>query len=249
MSEESTSGPALPAPAAPPPEVSPFLYAGPLLILLVLIFLPLIRGTETLVLRDVLNSHLPMKWSQAEAMRHGRFPILDPYRAGGQPLAGNLNAAPFYPDNLLVFLGSTFWAFNAHFWLHLLLAPFAFYWMARAWGLGRQSSWAAAVCWTVSGFFLSHLNFYNLIAGVSRAPALVAACLDCIRFPARRAWLAPAVAILWTLLLLGGDPQTAGLAGLLSLAALALVWRDRPAGSGAGAIGLLGAAVLCGTLI
>src|SRR3954453_6439671 len=214
MSEESTSGPALPAPAAPPPEASPFLYAGPLLILLALIFLPLIRGTETLVLRDVLNSHLPMKWSQAEAMRHGPFPILDPYRAGGQPLAGNLNAAPFYPDNVLYLLGSTFWAFNAHFWLHLLLAPFAFYWLGRAWGLSRQASWAAAVCWTVSGFFLSHLNFYNLIAGVSLAPALMAACLDFVRFPLRRVWLAPAVAILWTLLLLGGDPQTAGLAGL-----------------------------------
>ena len=50
---------------------------------------------------------------------------------------------------------------------------------------------------------------------MSLAPALVAACLDFVRFPARRAWLAPAVALLWTLLLLGGDPQTAGLAGLM----------------------------------
>ncbi|HEY3566678.1 MAG TPA: hypothetical protein VGP73_02000 [Thermoanaerobaculia bacterium] len=225
------------------------LYMGPLLVLLLIAMLPLIRGTETLILRDVLNSHFPMKWSQAQALRHGYFPILDPYRAGGQPLAGNLNAAPFYPDNLLFFLGSTFWAFNAHFWLHLLIAPFAFYWLGRAWGLSRQASWAAAVCWTVSGFFFSHLNFYNLIAGVSLAPAVIAACLDFVRFPARRVWLAPLLALLWTLMLLGGDPQTAGLAGLLSLAAVALVWRDRSAGSGFGAVVLLGAAVLCGTLI
>ncbi len=226
-----------------------FLYAAPLLTLLVLAMLPLIRGTETLILRDVLNSHFPMKWSQAVALRHGYFPLLDPCRAGGQPLAGNLNAAPFYPDNLLVFLGSIFWSFNAHFWLHLLLAPFAFYWLGRAWGLSRQASWAAAVCWTVSGFFLSHLNFYNLIAGVSLAPALVAACLDAVLRPTRRGWLIPAVAILWTLLILGGDPQTALLAGLLSLAAIALVWRQRPVGSGWSGLALLGAAVLCGTLI
>ena len=204
---------------------------GPLLILLLVAMLPLVRGTETLILRDVLNSHFPMKWSQAEALRHGHFPIIDPYRAGGQPLAGNLNAAPFYPDNLLVFLGSTFWAFNAHFWLHLLLAPVAFYWMARAWGLGRQASWAAAVCWTVSGFFLSHLNFYNLIAGVSLAPALVAACLDLVRRPGRRPWLAPGIALLWTLLILGGDPQTAALALLLA-AAVALAWRAAAGGLG-----------------
>ncbi len=226
-----------------------FLYAGPLLLLLLLAVLPLIRGTETLILRDVLNSHFPMKWSQAEAMRRGYFPLIDPYRAGGQPLAGNLNAAPFYPSNLLFLVGSTFWAFNAHFWLHLLLAPFAFYWMARSWGLGREPAWAAAVCWTASGFYLSHLNFYNLIAGVTLAPALIAACLDFVRAGRRRGLLAAVVAILWALMILGGDPQTAMLALLLAGAAVVLVWRERPAGSGWSGIALLVAAFACGTLI
>jgi len=250
MPEETSPAEAPVLTAVEPPRWrTALLYAGPLLILLLVAMLPLVRGTETLILRDVLNSHFPMKWSQAEALRHGHFPILDPYRAGGQPLAGNLNAAPFYPDNLLVFLGSTFWAFNAHFWLHLLLAPFAFYWMARAWGLGRQPSWAAAVCWTVSGFFLSHLNFYNLIAGVSLAPALVAACLDLVRRPGWRPWLAPGIALLWTLMILGGDPQTAALALLMAAAAVALIWKQRPAGSGWGVPALLGAAIFCGSLI
>ncbi|HEV8582278.1 MAG TPA: hypothetical protein VGX68_24675 [Thermoanaerobaculia bacterium] len=225
------------------------LYAGPLLLLLVLAMMPLVRGTETLILRDVLNSHFPMKWAQAEAMRHGYFPEIDPYRAGGQPLAGNLNAAPFYPDNLLFLLGSTFWAFNAHFWLHLLLAPFAFYWLARSWGLGREPSWAAAACWTVSGFYLSHLNFYNLIAGVTLAPALIAACLTFVRSRERRGLLAVVVAPVWTLLILGGDPQTALLTLLLAAAAVALIWRERPAGSGWRSLALLTAAFLCGTLI
>ena len=242
MSEETTR-----------PESGPWraalLYAGPLLVLLLIAMLPLVRGTETLILRDVLNSHFPMKWSQAEAMRHGRFPIIDPYRAGGQPLAGNLNAAPFYPDNLLFLAGPVFWAFNARFWLHLLLAPFAFYWLARAWKLSRGASWAAAACWTVSGFYLSHLNFYNLIAGVTLAPALVAAGLDFVRLERRRPLLAPLVAILWTLMILGGDPQTALLAFLLTAGAALLAWRERPAGTGWGSILLLGGAFLCGTLI
>ncbi|HEY0512306.1 MAG TPA: hypothetical protein VGH73_10400 [Thermoanaerobaculia bacterium] len=246
MSEE-------PLPVDPPAEPSrrraALLYAGPLLAFLLIAMLPLVRGSETLILRDVLNSHFPMKWSQAVAMRHGTFPVIDPYRAGGQPLAGNPNAAPFYPDNLLFFGRSIFWAFNARFWLHLLLAPLAFYRLARAWRLGREASWAAAVCWTVSGFYLSHLNFYNLIAGVTLAPALVAAGLDFLRSSRHRALLAPVIALLWALLILGGDPQTALLAFLLTAAALALAWRERPAGTGSSALGLLGAAFLCGTLI
>ncbi|MFY9825781.1 MAG: hypothetical protein WAM82_30685 [Thermoanaerobaculia bacterium] len=248
MTEEPVSSPPEP-PAAPPPEASPWLYAGPLLLLLVLVFLPIVRGTETFVLRDVLNAHLPMKWSQAEAMRHGTFPILDPYRAGGQPLAGNLNATPFYPDNLLYLLGSTFWAFNFHFWLHLVLAPFAFYWLARAWGLGREPAWAAASCYTVSGFFLSHLSFYNLIAGAALAPALAAACMDLVRLHRRRGLLAPAVAMLWTLLVLGGDPLMGLLAFLLAVTGMALVWPRGAAESGRTAVALLLAAFAAGTLV
>jgi hypothetical protein len=225
------------------------LYAGPLLLLLVVVSLPLIRGTETLILRDVLNSHFPMKWSQAEAMRSGYFPLIDPHRAGGQPIAGNLNAVPFYPDNLLYLVATTFWAFNAHFWLHLLLAPFTFYWMARGWGLGREPSWAAAACWTVSGFYLSHLNFYNLIPGVTLAPALVAAGMAFVRSGRQRGLLAAGIAILWALLILGGDPQTAFLALLLAVVAGALVWKERPAGSGWSGLALLAAAFACGTLI
>lgn len=232
------------------------LYAAPLLLLLVWAVLPLLRGTETLYLRDVLNTHMPMKWAQAEAMREGYFPLIDPYRAGGQPIAGNPNAVPFYPTNLLYLAGSTFWALNVHFCIHLLLAPLAFFWMARSWGLDREPSWAAAVCYTVSGFFLSHLSFYNLIPAATLAPALVAAFLD---FAAgrRRALTLPAIALLWGLLLLGGEPLMTAHAGLLAGSALLLTWGTawRPRGERPGqrpgwsAPLLLAVALITGTLL
>jgi hypothetical protein len=238
------------------------MYVLPLVLLLAWIALPLARGTETLYMRDVLNAHLAMKWSQARALRQGYFPLLDPYRGGGQPLAGNPNAVPFYPTNVLYLWGSPFWALNAHFWIHLLLAPFAFYWMARRWGLAREPAWAAAVCWAVSGFYLSHLSFYNLIAGATLAPALVAACLGFAGTGApgageearrrgsagvpRRALYAPAIAALWGLLLLSGDPLMAAMAGCLAAVALLMRWQRRAWGP---PLAMLGAAFACGTLI
>ncbi|HEY6321967.1 MAG TPA: hypothetical protein VJA16_10450 [Thermoanaerobaculia bacterium] len=253
------------------------LYVLPLMLLLAWLALPLARGTETLYMRDVLNAHLAMKWSEARALHQGYFPLLDPYRGGGQPLAGNPNAVPFYPTNAFLLWASPLWALNAHFWLHLLLAPLAFFWMARRWGLAREAAWAAAVCYTASGFYLSHLSFYNLIAGATLAPALVGACLGFARLRGaadtgpRRARDALAVALLWALLLLSGDPLMAALAAGLAAAALALRWRVwawRPValvadgdGTGApeapprwrrpawGGLATLAAAIVCGTLI
>ncbi len=224
-------------------------YVAPTFLLLSLAVWPLIRGTGTLYTRDVLTSHYPLKASQAEALHRGELPLIDPYRAGGQPLLGNPNALPLYPDNLLYLVGSSLWALNAHFWLHLLLAPAAFYWLGRAWGLSRPAAWAGGVFYVASGFFLSLLNLYNLVAGAALAPALIAACLDAWR-PRRRATFAVA-GMLWALLLLAGDPMFAILA--LLLAAGAVIARGGDAT--AGAIGWrwpalrLAVAFGCGTLV
>jgi hypothetical protein len=233
------------------------LYVLPVVLALGWIALPLARGTETLYMRDVLNAHLAMKWAEMRALRQGYFPLIDIYRGGGQPLAGNPNAVPFYPTNLLFLWAGPFWALDAHFWLHLLLAPFACFWMARRWGLSREAAWAAAVCYAASGFYLSHLSFYNLIAGATLAPALVAACLGfaaprvgngALGRPAlaRRALYLAAAAALWALLLLGGDPLQAALGFGLAATALLFVRRDRMDWR---AWLALAGAFACGTLI
>ena len=191
----------------------------PTMVLLLVAVWPLVRGDRTLYLRDAANTHLPAKWAQAEAMREGRLPLIDPLRDGGQPALGNPNTVPLYPDNLLYLVAPTFWSFNAHFWLHLLVAPWAFFFLARVWGLGRRAAWAAGACYAASGFFLSSLNLYNLVAGYALAPALVAAALWLSEETRRRRPLA-VLAVLWALLLLAGDPMTAAAALAAALAAV-----------------------------
>ncbi len=224
----------------------PAVQAALLVLVLLWAFLPLVRGTETLYLRDIFNAHLEMKWAQAEAMREGDLPLLDPYRAGVQPLLGNLNAVPLYPDNLLYLVAPFFWAFNAHFWLHGLVAPFSMAWLGRAWGLSPRAAWAAGVCYGLSGFFLSNLVFYNLIAGAALAPALVAGCLRLAEaVPGeRRGRRVAAAAAVWALVVLAGDPVTSLLAALLAAGAVAVRSGRRLAPWGPVAL-----AFACGTLL
>lgn len=190
----------------------------------------LIAGTGTLYDRDVLNSHYPLKAAQAQLLREGRLPLIDPYRAGGQPLVGNLNALPLYPDNALYLLASPLWALNAHFWLHLLLAPLAGYWLGRAWGLKPPGAWATGAIYATSGYFLSLMNLYNLIAGAVLAPAFIAASLDACSQPRRgRRWLW--VGGLWALLILAGDPLWGVIALLMAIGAVLARHRGLPTGT------------------
>ncbi|HUO87262.1 MAG TPA: hypothetical protein VM617_07710, partial [Thermoanaerobaculia bacterium] len=182
--------------------------------------LPVILGSETLFLRDLFAAQLALREALADGFAAGRMPLVDLHRLG-QPMAGNPNAVPFYPTAALHLVAPLFWAFNAHFWLHFFVAPFAMAWLARELGLGRRSAWAAGVVFAFSGYYASQLVFLNLIAGVTLAPALAAAVLatsNRVRAGRRRAAAACAAAAggLWALVLLAGDPMTALLAAAIA---------------------------------
>ncbi|MCL4838668.1 MAG: hypothetical protein KJ058_11965 [Thermoanaerobaculia bacterium] len=211
------------------------LWLAPTCLLLALTVWPLASGERTLVLRDVLNTHLVLKQHGAEALRQGEIPLVDPTRGGGQPYLGNPNAFPLYPTNLLFLATSTLRGLNAHIWLHWLLAPWAIFWLGRRLGLAREPAWVAGILYATSGFFASLLNLATVVAGAALAAALVAAALGAAE-PARRR--APAaIAVLWALLILAGDPMTSALALLMALSAAAML-QGREAGWGRLAAGL-----------
>ncbi len=217
-------------------------YAVPVLLLAGAVLWPLMTGEATLFQRDVMTAHYPMKASQAAALSRGEVPLVDLARAGGQPLLGNPNGLPLYPSHLLDLVASPLWALNAHFWLHLLLAPVAFFWLGRAWGLGRPAALAGGVFYGASGFMLSLLNLYNLVAGAALAPAFIAAVLDAWTRERRRPWVVAAA--LWALLILAGDPLFAVLAFVMALGAALSRHPRRPENAPVAAVALLAGSAL-----
>ena len=182
--------------------------ALPVLIVQLVAVATLVTGYETLYLRDVLNTHLTMKSAQVAEIADGASGVVDPYRGGGQPLAGNPNALPFYPTTLLFFVASELWALNAHFWLHFLLAPWAMASLSRSLGASRRGAWAAGVTYGLGGYVLSLMSYFNLIAAATIAPAFVAAAVRGARGPRPAA---AAAGLLWALSIFAGDPTTTAL--------------------------------------
>lgn len=197
---------------------------------------PVIFGARTFFLRDVFTTHVPYKAFGAEQLREGRIPAFNPVWGLGQPFRGNPNALPFYPGNLL-YLPLPFWsAFGAHFALHWLLAFVAMGALARKLGMGRMARLLAAITYAGSGWMVSAMTFYNLLAVAAWWPLVLLGAIE----GGKRGIALGGVAC--GLALLGGEPVSAaiGLVPLLAVAVQRHGWKRGVLSAVAiGAVGLL----------
>jgi hypothetical protein len=176
---------------------------------------PLALGQRTLYFRDVFTTHMPVKAFGAAELRQGRIPAFNPTWGLGQPFRGNPNALPFYPGNLL-YLALPFWsAFNLHYALHWLLAALGMAALARALGQSRAAALVAGLTYAGSGWILTGLSFYNLLAVSAWWPFVL---LGAARGGRRGIALG---GIACGLALLAGEPVTAVL-GIVPLLLVAL---------------------------
>jgi hypothetical protein len=179
--------------------------------------LPWVAGERILVLRDVVYTHRHFKWFGAAELAAGHIPAINPTWGIGQPFRGNPNALPFYPGNLLYLLLPFEAAFHLHYALHWLLAFLGMRKLAGELGQSEPARLLAAIAWAGSGYVLSLLSFYNILAVVAWAPFVL---WGLVRGDRRGvAWGGLACG----LMLLGGEPVTAALVGV----AMALVALER----------------------
>jgi len=177
------------------------------------ITLPWVFGDRILVLRDVVYTHRHFKEFGAAELAAGRIPAINPTWGIGQPFRGNPNALPFYPGNLLYLALPFEAAFHLHYALHWLLAFLGMRKLAGELGQGEPARLLAATAWAGSGYVLTLLSFYNILAVAAWAPLV----LWGLARGGRRGLAAGGLAC--GLMLLGGEPVTAALVGV----AMALV--------------------------
>ncbi|MFI5363415.1 MAG: hypothetical protein ACHQ49_15720 [Elusimicrobiota bacterium] len=158
------------------------------------------------LLSDQLLNFWPWRIFLREQMMRGRFPLWNPLIAGGVPFAGCVQAAPFFPTNLLLpFLTPAAWSVAAAF-LKLFAAGFFTSLHARRLGAGRTGAALAGISFALCGFMVAWLGHPQTNAACL-LPALFWALGRADASGAPRAWAAVAVVV--GLILLGGHPPTA----------------------------------------
>jgi hypothetical protein len=204
------------------------------------------------LLSDQLLYFWPWRLFLSSELHHGRFPLWNPLIAGGVPFAGCVQAAPFFPTNLLLLvLPPAAWSVAAAF-LKLFAAGFFTSLHARRLGAGRTGAALAGVSFALCGFMVAWLGHPQTNAACL-LPALFWALGRAAESRAARAWV-PVAAVVG-LVLLGGHPPTAlhvltaGAAYFLFLSARAPAAERRARLAAAGLAALAGFALAAPALL
>ncbi len=157
---------------------------------------------------DFNSFYYPLYQFAGEQIAAGRFPLWNPEVWGGVPFAANQQTGLFSPLNLLAFLLAQPFNYDTLQWLAIIQVWFASltaYAFCRELGVRRSAALIGGVTFAYSGFIISHLGHYPMVA--------VAPWLPLTLLTLRRAILGRALA--WTvatalsllLALLGGHQQ------------------------------------------
>lgn len=165
---------------------------------------------------DLVSFIYPRYVFAADAVRHGSFPLWDPYLYAGQPYLADVQSGILYPINLIAFVLARSFDYRKLEYLailHYALAGiFAYFW-ARQLRIGRFGALVAGIVWETSGFLVAHLGHYNLLAAAVWVP-LVLGFLQPALEGGSIAWVAAAAASL-AVAVFAGHTQISLYTGLL----------------------------------
>jgi hypothetical protein len=143
-----------------------------IMILPLILFWPLVLGGRVLYWGTPLLQFYPWRKLAVDMIRSGHVPLWDHYLGNGAPLAANLQAAVFYPLNLIYLVVPIERAMGYSAVLHVILAGLLMYLYGRTIRLSPFASLVAALSYMFSGFLISRLGFLSMTSATPWLPLL-----------------------------------------------------------------------------
>jgi hypothetical protein len=172
---------------------------------------------------DIQEWHYPQLAFLGHALARGDFPLWNPHIYGGMSFVGEINAALFYPVNLvvlwiggLVYDGIPYRLIEFYLALHYFLAGWGAYWLSRTFQVSIPGAVITAVIYMCGPYLASQAQHLGLVMGAAWTPFVLVAARRSIE---RSGWLWPtalALALAVTILT-GFFPATAALGVTLLL--------------------------------
>jgi Bacterial membrane protein YfhO len=207
--------------------IAPILIAGCLAVLVAACYGSVLSGGRQFGYRDAANYYYPLHWRVQTEWSAGRWPLWEPDENAGVPLLGNPTAAVLYPGKVIYGLTSYPWAARLYVIAHTALAFAGMLALLRGW----KASWTASALAALAFAFGAPVLFQScnviFLVGAAWLPLGFFAVDAWLR--QGRGWGLIGLAVVLTMMTLGGDVESAYLLGVCAGAyAIGLAWSRRP---------------------
>ncbi len=132
---------------------------------------------KNFLITDPVRQQIPWRKIVIDSWKMGARPGWNPYSFAGVPLDANIQAASYYPLNLLFFLFDFPVAWTILIILQPLLAGIFFFLYIRRLGVSDVASFTGAAAWAFCGFAVSWLTWGTIVHTALWLPLLLL-CVD-----------------------------------------------------------------------
>ncbi len=179
-------------------------------------FGPLLFADHQFAYRDASQTYYPLYMKIQQEWSAGRWPLWMPEINGGVPLLANPVSAVFYPGKLVYAVLPYAWAARVYVVLHILGGYWAMFILLRTWGISVIGSALAGLSYAFSGPIVFQYSNVVYLVGAAWMPLGVHAIDGWLRQQRRSAVFE--LALVLSMQMLGGDPESAYLLGVAGAA-------------------------------
>jgi len=138
-----------------------------------LFFYDLFKGRYLLTERDLGPYFIPPRFFWVESIKHGIFPLWNPYQFSGHPFFANPQHALLYPFNGLFFFLPFDVAFNAIIVLHFFMGGFFTYLFLKDLKVNSTGALISGLIFMLSGYLLSVHSLLTILLSSIWTPLIM----------------------------------------------------------------------------
>jgi hypothetical protein len=136
-------------------------------------FYDLFGGRYLLTERDLGLYFIPPRFFWVESIKHGSFPLWNPFQFSGQPFFGNPQHGMLYPLNIVFFFLPFDIAFNAVIILHFFLGGLFTYLFLRDLKVNSAGALISGLIFMLSGYLLSVHSLLTILLSSIWTPLIM----------------------------------------------------------------------------
>jgi len=118
---------------------------------------------KNFLITDPVRQQIPWRAAVMEQWKKFRLPLWNPYNFSGMPLAANIQAAAFYPLNIIFLIPDFPAAWSLLIMLQPILAGVFLYLYLRTIGLRRIACLFGAISWSFCGFAIAWMTWGTIV--------------------------------------------------------------------------------------